>query len=417
MRRSGQIGVRRRTPAGKRTAALAAGFADETVFLRYPQRKSITIEGWLDIAHSYAIVNQWQLLALMRRQDISVSLKRLPFYDSRWRAEKGLFDEKAEAILGSIPRAMWDDRSDVTLRISFPFDFSPAPTGRTAVFATLENQAIRPGQLAKTSLERFRFLPPAVDFVTPSRWSAEGFYKAGIPVEQVKIVPHGVDVETFHPMPELRVRIRQAMRIREDDFIFLTVGAMTENKGIDLLFRAFARVCAKFPHCRLLLKGCDPLYESRNLLMNVLSVMPPPERDRVLDRIIYFGSSFQNARMAQLYQVADIYVSPYRAEGFNLPVLEAAACGIPIICTAGGPTDDFVSQEFAKTIASTKISAYSDGEEIFALEPDFEHLVALMESAVDSVEWRTRAGIAGSSHVAERYTWDHAVSGLIQQLF
>ena len=63
-------------------------------------------------------------------------------------------------------------------------------------------------------------------------------------------------------------------------------------------------------------------------------------------RINYYGGIWLAGRMAELYQVADAYVTPYACEGFNLPALEAAACGLPLICTRGGPTDEFTTADF-----------------------------------------------------------------------
>jgi len=117
-----------------------------------------------------------------------------------------------------------------------------------------------------------------------------------------------------------------------------------------------------------------------------------------------------------LYQVADVYVSPYRAEGFNLPVLEAAACGIPIICTRGGPTDDFVTDEFARRIESGKSVVTIDGRHASRLDPSLEHLIALMTAAIEDSRWRKQAAEAGPRHVRARYTWDCAVDTLIRKL-
>ncbi|MEG4807439.1 glycosyltransferase family 4 protein [Microcoleus sp. F8-D3] len=72
-------------------------------------------------------------------------------------------------------------------------------------------------------------------------------------------------------------------------------------------------------------------------------------------------SQLSFAQIAELYQAADVYVSPYLTEGFNLQVLEAVACGLPIICTAGGPADDFTSN-FALQIESKFTAVASDGE-------------------------------------------------------
>ena len=46
--------------------------------------------------------------------------------------------------------------------------------------------------------------------------------------------------------------------------------------------------------------------------------------------------------MNLLYNIADLYISPYRGEGFNMPVLEAMSVGLPVLVSAGGSTDDFV---------------------------------------------------------------------------
>ena len=45
--------------------------------------------------------------------------------------------------------------------------------------------------------------------------------------------------------------------------------------------------------------------------------------------------------MAALYRSCDVLVHPYRGEGFAMPVLEAMASGLPVVVTAGGPTDEF----------------------------------------------------------------------------
>src|SRR5205807_2926158 len=105
-------------------------------------------------------------------------------------------------------------------------------------------------------------------------------------------------------------------------------------------------------NARLVLKGMDQLYDSKGFLLRNLQTLSTGDQQVVLERMKYIGDSLSHQAMAMLYQVADVYVSPYRAEGFNLPVLEAAACGIPIICTHGGPTDDFVTDEFARRIES-----------------------------------------------------------------
>jgi glycosyltransferase involved in cell wall biosynthesis len=107
-------------------------------------------------------------------------------------------------------------------------------------------------------------------------------------------------------------------------------------------------------------------------------------------------------------------VSPYQAEGFNMPVLEAAACGLPVICTAGGPTDDFVTEDFALQIASTlEHVAVANTPRAMGLIPDLEHLVHLMLCVIDDAEFRESARAAGPKYVGERFTWAKVVDRLL----
>jgi glycosyltransferase involved in cell wall biosynthesis len=382
--------------------------------------RSLIVEGWRFLAHSYAIVNQWQLLALLRRTDVAIRVTDVPLYGRGWRTQEGLFEQRAEQALRSIDTAKPDESADVTLRVFFPFDFSPSRSRLTAVFGTLESQVIRTDQFPDLqAFEQLQRAPPPRNMkaITPSRWSAEGFYKCGFKTEQVLIIPHGVDIDTFHPMPNLRSHIRSKIAIADEEFVFLSVGtAMTGNKGIDLLLQAFAQVCRKFPHARLVLKGMDPLYKSKDFLLKNMQKVSAQDQQRIIDRITYFGESFPHTEMAMLYQAADAYVSPYRAEGFNLPVLEAAACGIPIICTRGGSTDDFVTDAFARRIESQKLSVRLNDQDHSRLEPNVEHLIALMASAIEDDSWRKQAAESGPPHVRANYTWDCVVDMLVRKL-
>ena len=191
---------------------------------------------------------------------------------------------------------------------------------------------------------------------------------------------------------------------------------MTGNKGIDLLLRGFAETCRKFPQARLLLKGLNPLYGSRDLLNKALMMLSAHDQQEVVGKMAYVGESLSHQGMAMLYQAADAYVSPYRAEGFNLPVLEAAASGLPIICTRGGPTDDFVTDEFARRIESRTTVVPIDGQYASQLDPDVDHLIALMTTVIDETAWPRQAADAGPRHVAANYTWNDAVDTLIREL-
>jgi len=382
--------------------------------------RSLVVKGWRFLPHSYAMVNQWQLLSLLRRSDIVLKHLDAPHYKPSWPRSDNVFAALEEQKLAAIPPSLPDEPADVLLRLYFPYDFSPSSARRTAVFGTSEAQCILKLQCGDVRFyEDFRrgVAPSDVTVVTPSHWSAEGFTKAGFKPEQVLVVPHGVDIATFRPMPGLRRAVRKAGAMAEDEFVFLSVGAMTGSKGIDLLVRAFAQVSKRFPHARLLLKGMNPLYHSRDRLRKILQALPAADQERVAASISYFGASFSNRKMALLYQAADAYVSPYRSEGFNLPVLEAAASGLPVICTKGGSTDDFVSDGFARKIKARKETRLVGEDRWTELEPDLAHLTELMMAAVEDHAWRRAAAAAGPAHVAEGFTWDQVTERLVRGLW
>jgi glycosyltransferase involved in cell wall biosynthesis len=134
----------------------------------------------------------------------------------------------------------------------------------------------------------------------------------------------------------------------------------------------------------------------------------------VAERLVYEGRTLSLQGMAHLFRTADCYVSPYRAEGFNMPVLEAMACGAAILCTAGGPTDEFTEPAFTRRIRSTPLrKRLSETETGDALEPDLEHLIELMRDAARGRDVTREAGARAAGHAARNFTWDTVTDQLI----
>jgi glycosyltransferase involved in cell wall biosynthesis len=377
--------------------------------------RDILVSGWRSIHHSYAVVNQFLCLELLRRAPaVRLYFHDVPYYDPSWQAKTGLFSAEAEQALRSIPPPPADLEADAEFRIAFPYDLlRPSRSVRTAVFGTAEFLHVSPDCIAGSLAQAQR--NSGFPLLTPSTWSKRGLVRSGVDGDSVFVVPHGFDPEIFRPAtPAQREQFRREMGFAADDCVFLSVGAMTASKGLQFLLPAFARLLEIRPQSRLVLKGVDGLYLSSRYLEDQIGHLDPGVAAAIRSRLSYLGEDLSFEKMARLYQASDCYVSPYVAEGFNMPVMEAAACGLPVICTAGGSTDDFVTEDFALQISSTlEPWPVHNIPNAVGLVPDLEHLVHLMLCVTDDLEFRESARIAAPKHLGERFTWAKIVDRLL----
>ena len=375
--------------------------------------RTLLVEGWRNIAHSYAIVNQFQCLELLKIQDLRLIHRDVPYYGEHWEQTRGLFPPAAEAAIGAMPGAEEGAAADAVLRISFPYNCAASKYRRTGVFGTSEFGYVPDDYLVPQRPLRALASASDIVFLVPSKWSRNGFLRSGASPSQVEVVPHGVDPAIYCPADA-----PLAGRAEAGTFTYLTVGSMSPNKGLPLLLKAFAAVTQKYAHARLVAKGLGALYPSRDLKDLALNQLTTGESYQVRDRLTYRGETLSFEQMADLYRSADAYVSPYTGEGFNLPVLEAAACGAVIICTQGGSTDDFTRPEFTLPIEATlREEQFAPGARGLLLQPSFDHLVHQMMQAIESPQYCARARMAGPAFVTGHFTWRHAVERLVKVLF
>lgn len=307
--------------------------------------KTLCIEGWRGVSHSIALVNQHQLLAMLRTPGLRLRHRDLPFFLPHWNAKTmpAGFSAEEQAQIDAIPAPAEGERIDTVLRISSPFRSHIAPGQKTLTFMVTEC-GLLPECFDTPDPVLADFTRGANRIVTPSRWSRDRLVDYGLDAAGILVVPHGVKADTFRPLtPVERAVTRQALGIGPDEVLFVNIGVATWNKGLDLLVTAFARVRQRHANARLLIKDHQSLYGigADRILAQVGRQYPGLIDDRVLAGISLVSGSLDQAQIRALYGVADAYVSPYRAEGFNLPVLEAMACGAPVLVTEGGATDDF----------------------------------------------------------------------------
>jgi glycosyltransferase involved in cell wall biosynthesis len=148
-----------------------------------------------------------------------------------------------------------------------------------------------------------------------STYAARSFIDEGIDAAKMQIVPYGVDLNTFRPVPTATPRERNSFEV-------IYAGQLTQRKGLSYLlrgYRKFARLDS-----RLTLAG-SLVGEPRVLQPYAKYIRHLPHQTR--------------AAMAELYRQSDVFVFPTLVEGMPLVVLEAMACGLPVIVTGNGPAD------------------------------------------------------------------------------
>src|SRR6185437_6445205 len=217
----------------------------------------LIIEGWRFVPDSYGIGDQFLCMELLRRPNVQLFHRDIPFVNPKVASDpSALGDERLASQLAKIPAARPDQPADATLRLFVPLNFAPAPSGRTLVFGTAEFAVLDENQIAGPSL--FSVNSQAdIAVMTPSEWSRSGFIRSGADPDKIVVIPHGVDPLLFYPPDTSQRAALRRERGWEEDFVFLNIGALTANKGVVHLLRAFAALARDFPRARLVLKGLD----------------------------------------------------------------------------------------------------------------------------------------------------------------
>jgi glycosyltransferase involved in cell wall biosynthesis len=124
----------------------------------------------------------------------------------------------------------------------------------------------------------------------------------------------------------------------------------------------------------------------------------------------------------RLYRTCDSLAFPYRSEGFGLPMLEALACGMPVIATAGGAADAFLDDSVAYRVPAQRRALSGTGRSDVLvgpgwwLEPDVAALAAtLRHVAAHPDEARARAA-RGAQRARTDWTWERAAEIAAQRL-
>ena len=228
----------------------------------------------------------------------------------------------------------------------------------------------------------YRILKDATKVIALTKTEAEQYKKMGVDEDKIEIVPNGIDLSEYENLPE-KGEFRKKYGIREDEKIISYLGRIHKIKGVDLLVKAFADLTKDLEDVRLVIVGPDDGF---------LSTLKRQIGDlKCGDKVLFTGPLFERDKL-EAYVDADVYVLPSVYEIFGITVLEAWACGTPVIVTARCGIADII-----------------DGKVGCVVGYDKDQLRVAILKILSDEGLRRRFGKEGKSLVIEKFGWAEVI--------
>jgi glycosyltransferase involved in cell wall biosynthesis len=207
--------------------------------------------------------------------------------------------------------------------------------------------------------------------------SAKDYYtgKSRLSKDNIVVIPVGIDLELFKPMD--RSKMRTLYSFAKDDVIILYIGRFSQEKGLDLLLRGFSLLKTHIPNARLILLGKGP---SESKLRKIV------KEEKISD--VTFMEPVSHKEIPQVINSANVLALCSSYEGMPTVVLEALACGIPVVSTDVG--------DVSKVVKNGKT-----GELILKRSPESlkDALLTVIERSCETYKYNCRTE-------AQRFSWE-----------
>ncbi len=160
----------------------------------------------------------------------------------------------------------------------------------------------------------------------------------------VYVLPTGVDRTVFHRSAAARRRTRAALGLADDRVVLLVVSRLVREKNLDFLLEAFRRVARAVPRATLLVAGDGPHRGHLERHAHQLGI----------GGCTVFAGLVPHEEVAGVYQAADLFVFPSVVESQGLVVLEALACGLPVVALKDDAYTEFVRNGITGRLVSPR---------------------------------------------------------------
>jgi spore coat protein SA len=209
------------------------------------------------------------------------------------------------------------------------------------------------------------------------------------------VIPNGVDVETFRPRWE---RGEEAWAVRErygleDEPVVLYAGKIRESKGVGVLLASMERVWERHPRAVLVLVGGTEFGRGRLHRETPFFKKFREQAARASGRIIFTGF-VPHENMDLAYLLGDICAAPsQKDEGMPMVLLEASACGLPLVASRVGGIPEVVRE----------------GQNGFLLDrpQNPEELAGELMNLIENPDFCRRLGRQARERVVDHFSWPH----------
>jgi sugar transferase (PEP-CTERM/EpsH1 system associated) len=156
--------------------------------------------------------------------------------------------------------------------------------------------------------------------------------QAWIRPERIGVIYNGVDTQRFAPRRETRTVVRKELGLPEESFVVGAVGRLVAIKDHQTLLKAAALLSASGIDVRVLLVGSGPERER----------LHGRATDALEGRVCFAGDS---SRVPEMLNAMDVFVLPSLGEGMSNTLLEAMACGLPVLATNVGGNPEIIEND------------------------------------------------------------------------
>jgi glycosyltransferase involved in cell wall biosynthesis len=205
----------------------------------------------------------------------------------------------------------------------------------------------------------------------------ERVIKLGIKPEKIIVVPNGVDTAKFFPVED-----------KYRDNLILFVGSLIPIKGVRYLLEAMPEVLRSFPEYRLVIVGDGPEAGALKRRANELGIS---------NNVEFLGFQSQD-RVRTLMQRARVLVLPSLQEGMGVVLVEAMACGTPVVASRVDGILDVVTPDVGVLVPSADPKRLAEGIQAILADP---------------IRWKEYSRNARARAV-ESYSWDHIAIKFIE---